>query len=75
VARKGVTVNTVSPGYIQSPLIMKVPEKVRDSIRGQIPVGRFGDPSEIARAVVFLVAEESGYITGADLSVNGGYYM
>jgi acetoacetyl-CoA reductase len=75
VARKGVTVNTVSPGYIQSPLIMKVPEKVRDSIRGQIPVGRFGDPSEIARAVVFLVAEESGYITGADLSINGGYYM
>jgi acetoacetyl-CoA reductase len=75
VARKGVTVNTVSPGYIQSPMIMRVPEKVRDSIRDQIPVGRFGDPSEIARAVMFLVADEAGYITGADLSVNGGYHM
>jgi acetoacetyl-CoA reductase len=75
VARKGVTVNTVSPGYIQSPMIMRVPEKVRDSIRDQIPVGRFGDPSEIARAVVFLVAEDAGYITGTDLSVNGGYHM
>jgi acetoacetyl-CoA reductase len=75
VARKGVTVNTVSPGYIQSPLIMAVPEKVREGIKGQIPVGRFGDPSEIARAVMFLVAEDAGYITGSDLSVNGGYHM
>ena len=75
VARKGVTVNTVSPGYITSPLIMAVPENVRDQIRAQIPVGRFGEPAEIARAVVFLVADEAGYITGADLSVNGGYHM
>jgi acetoacetyl-CoA reductase len=75
VARKGVTVNTVSPGYIQSPLIMAVPERIREGIKGQIPVGRFGDPSEIARAVMFLVADEAGYITGSDLSVNGGFHM
>ena len=75
VARKGVTVNTISPGYIESPLIMQVPENIRDNIREQIPVGRFGKPAEIARAVKFLCEEHSGFITGADLSVNGGYYM
>jgi acetoacetyl-CoA reductase len=75
VARKGVTVNTVSPGYIQSPLIMAVPEEVRGRILEQIPVGRFGEPAEIASAVAFLVADEAAYITGADLSVNGGYHM
>jgi acetoacetyl-CoA reductase len=75
VARKGVTVNTISPGYIESPLIMQVPESIRDNIREQIPVGRFGKPEEIARAVKFLCEEQSGFITGADLSVNGGYYM
>jgi acetoacetyl-CoA reductase len=74
-ARKGVTVNTVSPGYIQSPLIMAVPEEIRGRILEQIPVGRFGEPAEVARAVSFLVAEEASYITGADLSVNGGYHM
>lgn len=74
-ARKGVTVNTVSPGYIASPLIMAVPEPVREQIRKQIPVGRFGEPSEIARTVVFLVADEAGYITGSDVSVNGGLRM
>lgn len=75
VARKGVTVNTVSPGYIESPLIMKVPEPIREGIRESIPAGRFGKPEEIARAVVFLVSDDAAYITGADLSVNGGYHM
>jgi acetoacetyl-CoA reductase len=75
VARKGVTVNTVSPGYIRSPLVMAVPEEVRNRILEQIPVGRFGEPDEIARAVSFLVADSAAYITGADLSVNGGYHM
>ena len=75
VARKGVTVNTVSPGYIQSPLIMAVPEEVRGRILEQIPLGRFGEPAEVARAVSFLVADDAAYITGADLSVNGGYHM
>jgi acetoacetyl-CoA reductase len=75
VARKGITVNTISPGYIASPLIMAVPEQIREQIREQIPVGRFGEPSEIARTVVFLAADEAGYITGSDISVNGGYRM
>jgi acetoacetyl-CoA reductase len=75
VARKGVTVNTVSPGYIRSPLVMAVPEEVRNRILEQIPIGRFGEPDEVAQAVSFLVADSSAYITGADLSVNGGYHM
>jgi acetoacetyl-CoA reductase len=75
VARKGITVNTVSPGYIESPLIMNVPEPIREGIRESIPAGRFGKPEEIARAVCFLVSDDAAYITGADLSVNGGYHM
>ena len=75
VARKGVTVNTVSPGYIESPLIMQVPEPIREGIRESIPMGRFGQPREIARAILFLASDDAGYITGADLSVNGGYHM
>ena len=74
-ARKGVTVNTVSPGYIESPMIMKVPEDVRKMILAEIPVGRFGKPSEIGRLVAFLAGDESGFITGADLSINGGHHM
>jgi acetoacetyl-CoA reductase len=75
VARKGVTVNTVSPGYIDSPMINAVPEEIREGIRLAIPVQRFGKPSEIARAVAFLADDEAGFVTGADLSVNGGQYM
>lgn len=75
VARDGITVNSVSPGYVQSPMIQAVPEKVRDKIVQQIPVGRFAEPEEIARAVSFLASADSGYITGTDLSVNGGYHI
>lgn len=74
-ARKGVTCNTVSPGYIESPMIMAVPEEHRAKIVAEIPVGRFGKPSEIARLVTFLAAEESAFITGADISINGGQHM
>jgi len=74
-ARKGVTVNTVSPGYIESPMVMAVPDEVRAKIVAQIPVARLGKPEEVARLVAFLAAEESGYITGADLSINGGLHM
>jgi acetoacetyl-CoA reductase len=74
-ARKGVTCNTVSPGYIESPMIMAVPEEHRGKIMAEIPVGRFGKPSEIGRLVAFLAAEESGFITGADISINGGQHM
>lgn len=74
-ARKGVTCNTVSPGYIESPMVMAVPEDVRAKIVAQIPVGRLGKPEEVARLVAFVAAENAGYITGADLSINGGLHM
>lgn len=75
VARDGITVNSVSPGYVQSPMIQAVPEPVREKIVKQIPVGRFAEPEEIARAVGFLASANSSYITGTDLSVNGGYHI
>lgn len=75
VAREGITVNSVSPGYVQSPMIEAVPEKVREKIVRQIPVGRFAEPEEIARAVSFLAQANNSYITGTDLSVNGGYHI
>lgn len=75
VARDGITVNSVSPGYVQSPMIQAVPEPVREKIVKQIPVGRFAEPDEIARAVAFLADSNSSYITGTDLSVNGGYHI
>ncbi|SFX77585.1 acetoacetyl-CoA reductase [Marinospirillum alkaliphilum] len=74
-ARKGITVNTISPGYIATDMIMKIEEKIRDSIRAQIPVGRFGEPEDIARIVVFLADEASSFITGANISANGGQFI
>jgi acetoacetyl-CoA reductase len=74
-ARYGVTVNTVSPGYIATDMAMAVPEEVREKIVAQIPMGRMGRPDEIARAVAFLTAEESEWITGANIAINGGHYM
>lgn len=74
-ARKGVTVNAVSPGYIDTPMVRQVPENVLESIIQGIPVGRLGQPEEIARAVAFLTDENSGFITGTNLSINGGQYM
>jgi len=74
-ARKGVTVNTISPGYIGTEMVMAIAEEVRAKIVATIPVGRFGEPKEIARAVAFLTAEDAGFVTGSDLSVNGGLYM
>ncbi|MGH8454932.1 MAG: acetoacetyl-CoA reductase [Nevskiales bacterium] len=75
VAAKGVTVNTVSPGYIDTPMIHQVREEIRAQILTHIPVARFGTPADIARAVVFLTDEAAGFITGTDLSVNGGQHM
>ncbi|WP_046078409.1 acetoacetyl-CoA reductase [Halomonas sp. HG01] len=74
-ATKGITVNTVSPGYIATDMIMKIPEKVREAIRETIPVKRYGTPEEIARLVVFLADQESGFITGANVDINGGQFM
>ena len=71
----GITVNTVAPGFIATEMLQSVPDKVLDKIRSQIPVGRLGRPDEIARAVHFLIADKSSYITGQTLSVNGGMDM
>jgi acetoacetyl-CoA reductase len=75
VARKGVTVNSVSPGYCRTAMVAAIAENVRSQIIANIPVGRLGEPSEIARVVDFLCADESGFITGANIPVNGGYFM
>ncbi len=75
VARHGVTVNTVSPGYIATKMVMAVPDHVREAIVSDIPVGRLGEPSEVARVVTFLAEDTAGYITGSNLSVNGGQHM
>jgi len=75
-ARKGVTVNAICPGYIGTEMVRAVPKDVLErSILPQIPVGRLGEPEEIARCVVFLASDEAGFITGSTLSVNGGQYM
>ena len=75
-ARKGITVNTICPGYIGTDMVRAVPKEVLDkSILPHIPIGRLGEPEEVARCVLFLVSDAAGYITGATLSVNGGQYM
>ena len=75
VARKGVTVNTVSPGYIATDMVMAVREDVREQIIAQIPAGRLGRPEEIAALVAFLASEDAGFITGANFASNGGQHM
>jgi acetoacetyl-CoA reductase len=74
-ARAGITVNVVAPGYINTDMMATIPERVMDSIVGAIPVGRLGEASEIARAVVFLASDDAGFITGSTISANGGQYM
>ncbi|MCY7312044.1 MAG: beta-ketoacyl-ACP reductase [Pseudoxanthomonas sp.] len=74
-AKFGITVNTVSPGYIGTDMVMAVPEEVRNKIVAQIPTGRLGSPDEIAYAVSFFVPDMASWITGANLSANGGQYM
>jgi acetoacetyl-CoA reductase len=74
-ARKGITVNAVAPGYIATELLSGVSEEVMKSIVGQIPVGRLGQPDEVARCVAFLAADEASWITGSTLTINGGAFM
>ncbi len=74
-ASKGITVNSVSPGYIETPMTRAMPDAARERTQAQIPAGRLGQPDDIARAVAFLAAADAGYITGANLPVNGGLYM
>jgi acetoacetyl-CoA reductase len=75
VVRKGVTVNTVSPGYVETDMVMAIRKEVRDQIVAQIPMGRLARPEEVAAVVAFLASDEAGYITGANISVNGGMHM
>ena len=75
VVRKGVTVNTVSPGYVETDLVRAIRADVRQQIIDSIPMGRLAKPEEVAAVVAFLVSEEAGYITGANISVNGGMHM
>ncbi|MGF1545768.1 MAG: acetoacetyl-CoA reductase, partial [Thiotrichales bacterium] len=74
-ARKGITVNTVAPGYIATDMVMAVPEDIRNKIIAQIPVGRLGHPEDIAAMVAFLASEDAAFITGANIPVNGGQFM
>lgn len=74
-ARKGVTVNAIAPGYIETGMVAAVPTDVMEQIVAGIPVGRLGQPDEVARCIAFLAAEEAGFITGSTLSINGGQYM
>ncbi len=75
-ARAGITVNTICPGYIATEMVKAIdPAVIEKNILPHIPVGRLGEPEEIARAVVFLAADEAGFITGSTLSANGGQYM
>lgn len=74
-AKYGVTVNSVSPGYIETDMIMKIREDIRNSLLKDIPVGRFGKPEEVARLIGFLIADESDYVTGVNYDVNGAMYL
>jgi len=76
VARKGVTVNTISPGYIGTKMVMAIPKEVLDSkIVPQIPMGRLGKPEEVAGLVAYLSSEEAAFVTGANIAINGGQHM
>ena len=75
VARKGITVNCVAPGYIETEMVAAVPPEVLEKLLKNVPIGRLGQASEIARTVAFLVDDDAGYITGSVISVNGGLDM
>src|ERR687888_367768 len=75
LAGKGVTVNAVAPGFIETEMVENIPEKVRNRLLEQIPLKRFGTAAEVARAVVYIVSSDGDYITGAELSINGGLLM
>jgi 3-oxoacyl-[acyl-carrier protein] reductase len=75
VGSRGITVNTVAPGFIDTDMTRELSEEQRDALTGTIPLGRLGDAGEIAQAVLFLASEGAGYITGETLHVNGGMFM
>lgn len=75
MARHGVTVNTISPGFINTSMVAAIPEELRTQIIDSIPVGRVGEPEDIARAVRFLIDDDADYMTGTEISINGGLFM
>lgn len=75
VAKHGITVNSISPGYVESKMVMSIAENIREKIISQIPVGRLARPDEIAWAISFLASEKSAFITGSNLAINGGIHM
>ncbi len=76
VAKKGVTVNTISPGYIGTKMVTAIPKEILDSkIIPQIPVGRLGKPEEVAGLIIYLSSEEAAFVTGANIAINGGQHM
>lgn len=75
IARRGITVNAIAPGFIETEMTQKLPEKVIEDYMAQIPLARFGKPEDVASAVRFLASDEAGYITGTTLHVNGGLYV
>ncbi len=74
-AAKGITVNAIAPGYVETDMVRAVPKEVLEKIVRTIPVGRLGQPEDIARSVLFLVSDDAGFITGSTLSINGGQHM
>jgi acetoacetyl-CoA reductase len=74
-ATKGITVNAIAPGYVETDMVRAVPEEVLQKIIRTIPVGRLGQPEDISRAVLFLVSDAAGFVTGSTLSINGGQHM
>ena len=75
VARNGITVNSISPGYIGTQMVMAIAEEVRKKIVAQIPVGRMGTPEEVGALVAFLASDDAGFITGSNIAMNGGQHM
>lgn len=75
IGSRNITVNAIAPGFIDTDMTRELPEAARDALLGQVPLGRFGKPEEIAQAVAFLASPQAGYITGTTLHVNGGMYM
>ena len=74
-ASKGITVNVIAPGYINTEMVAAIPEEIKNKIISTIPVGRLGEADEIAKLAVYLAADESSYITGSTISINGGQYF